>query len=135
MSNRDSAYAFSSSGVMDTEQDCSGTFDYHKCRMSVKALENLKINIRNFRKKSHDYSYEISTWDRAFALAFKIRPPSDMASAVHYQSRFVTPLLMMKDHADVAARALELMLPDEEKPYRPQEPAQDPFLHIRRRFR
>jgi len=111
------------------------TYDYHKRRMRPEALINLKEKIEEAKKRSSQYAYEINRWEAAFIVAFKNRPPADMGLAVSYQAQFEAPLLSLKDHADFTVGLLEGMLPDEEKPYHPQEPDSDPFAHVRRRFR
>jgi len=103
--------------------------------MRPEAVENLKNKIQEVKQLISNYSYEINRWEAAFIVAFKNRPPASMGLAVSYQAQFEAPLLSLKDHADFTLGILEGMLPDEEKPYAPQEPESDPFAHIRKRFR
>lgn len=77
----------------------------------------------------------VNGWEAAFLRILLVTPTTDIKKLVFQHAEFQLPLLMAKTQVDVMIGMTELKLPDEDRPYHPQEPDVDPFQHIWRRFR
>lgn len=108
---------------------------YAARKLKGDGVQNIKRQLKRLDDLSFYYSTNIDRVEANFVQAIMLRPPVDMSMAILYEAQFLVPLMQFKDHADFCRGVLETMLPEDDKPYHPQEPELDRFAHIKNRFR